>query len=105
MDKTAYYFAGGMYHQYGCGMHKLSEREHFAAIHPTNGIPYLTKKKDGLMQTADHASLYRLSDDLTEATLVDYRGGGTGHSPARVQIAPELQEKFISGIKDKLFYD
>ena len=105
MDQTVYYIAGGMYHHYGCGMHRLSEEEHFAAIHPTNGIPYLSKNPNGLRQTADHASLYRLSDDFNEASLVDYRGGGTGHSPARVQIPPELREKIIRGISGSLFYD
>jgi len=105
MNQDTYYFAGGMYHQYGCGLEKISEQEHFAAIHPQNGIPYLTRNPQGLRQTADYASLYRLSEDLWEGVLVDNRNGGSGHSPERVRLSPELRDKIVRGIHDRLFFD
>lgn len=105
MEHKTYYFAGGMYHQYGCGLEKLSVEEHFAAIHPQNGIPYLSKNRNGLVHTAEHASLYQLSEDLWEGILVDYRSGGSGHSPERVRLSPELRDKFIRAIHEHLFYE
>jgi hypothetical protein len=94
-----YYFAGGMYYN------KNSTDLVFNAVRPTGGLPYVTKNKKGLSLTSHHSSLYSLSEDLTEAYLIDSRSGGVSVSPAHIKLSKELQIEFKQVIDKDFFYD
>jgi hypothetical protein len=94
-----YFFAGGIY--YKDDTHKET---YFGAVRPTNGLPYITKNKNGLSLTSHHSSLYLLSDDFTEAILVDYRNGGVRKSPYNVKLPQKLVEKIKQSVANKNFY-
>lgn len=93
-----YYFAGGMYWE------EDNKKMSFDAVSPSNGLPYITTDKNGLVLTSHHSSLYQLSDDLSEAFLVDYRQGGQGQSPRRVKLSEKLSNEFKQVIEQGRIY-
>jgi hypothetical protein len=98
-----YYFAGGLYYN---NYNRTSEGTHFDAVSAGSGhLPYVTLNERGLRLTSHHSSLYRLSNDFTEAFLVDRRNGGNEPSPRKIALPVELQEKIKKAIESEDFYD
>lgn len=110
----AIYFAGGMYYPtvkkqgsngiYGthCETHRPMS---FEMVHSGDKTkPYLTKSPKGLSLTSHHSSLYRLSDDMKTAELIDYRNGGNGRSPLSIELSNDQQRYIKASIDADYFF-
>lgn len=99
---TTIYFAAGMY----CNQHQQSDNLTFKLVHAGSADPrpYLTKSPNGLQLTSHHASLYALSEDRSEAVLVDPRHGGVAPSPKRVKLSQEHRDLIEQAIRDDYFF-
>lgn len=99
---TTIYFAAGMYHEHN----QQSDNLTFKLVHAdaTDPRPYLTKSPNGLQLTSHHASLYTLSEDRSEAVLVDPRHGGVAPSPRRVKLSQEHRDLIEQAIRDDYFF-
>lgn len=103
MEET-YYFAGGLYYN---NYNRPQDGTNFDIVSAgyEGALPYITKNARGLSLTSHHSSLYRLSEDFTEAFLVDHRNGGVISSPSHVKLSLELQAKVKQSIAKGEFYD
>ena len=89
VEKMSYYFAGGMY--------KENDRLVFGAVHPTKGLPYVTKSPRGIPVTSHHSSVYLISEDFTKALLI--KNNGTVPSPREVELSLSLKERLRRAVK------
>lgn len=99
MESEKYYFAGGFYFM------QNGKDVYFGVVRPTGGLPYVTKNSNGLSLTSHHSSLYLLSDDFTNATLVSHRSGGVKNSPSIIGIPEKLRKEFKQVIAENKFYE
>lgn len=79
----------------------------FEMVHSSESpLPYLTRNKNGLKNTAHHACIYELSHDLKTAMLVDRRETEQfGPAPMEVKLTEKQQENVREAIKNNYFFD